>query len=126
MAKRKNDAGCVGGGHRLLRARLRQGKRLFDEDMLACLGGGDDLCRVLLMRRGQDDCVDGVVGKQGIIVVAQREALPLGVVLRFRHGSGDAGRELDFFAVSLNRIDHYLTPSAKADDRCIQHEMFRI
>src|SRR3974390_3423897 len=58
MADAQLDAGRVRGRDRGLRIFGRRAQRLFAEDMTSRLRGGNDLLRMLLLWRAEDDGID--------------------------------------------------------------------
>ena len=72
-----------------------EAERLFGEYGLAGPGGRDDLGRVLRMRSGQYDRIDGRVRKQLGVIVHQGDPMRLGERGSLRRGTRSASGELD-------------------------------
>ena len=117
----QRDAGRLAGRDGGLGIGHGEGKGLFDEDVLAGPGGGDDFGGVLRMRRREDHRVDAGVGQHRAIVGGEAEAETVGKGLFGRRIAGDGGDKADFAAIALHRGDQPGAPLARAANGRSQH-----
>src|SRR5450755_1999276 len=72
------------------------------------------------MRRGQQDCVNGVIGEDGVQIAGQRKMMSRAKILRCLDVGLDGTRDLQL-CVAHRGLDQVAAPAAETDDGCADH-----
>lgn len=94
-ADAERNAGFGAGCNRIFGVAAGERKRLFDKDMLAGFGRGDDLAVVMRMRCGEDEGVDIRAGERIFLLLKKLKAKLAGKLLVPRRITGDGRVEPD-------------------------------